>query len=152
MSILKLLRSALRGITANKLRSALTLLGVMIGVAAVILLLAVGNGSSQQINNLITQLGTKTITVRAGGGFGFRGDTATAGSSAKQLTLEVSNRLAAAGLGHVDKIVPQVTTSVTASSTAGSAPPPTTSPSPPRRSAAARRSPRRSPRARRRSR
>ena len=62
----ELLRSALRGVTANKLRSALTLLGVMIGVAAVILLLAVGNGSSSQIRNLITQLGTNTLTVRAG--------------------------------------------------------------------------------------
>ncbi len=45
MSLLETLGSALRGITTNKLRSALTLLGVMIGVAAVILLLAVGNGA-----------------------------------------------------------------------------------------------------------
>ena len=49
MTLFETLSSAFRGITTNKLRSALTLLGVMIGVAAVILLLAVGNGSSQQI-------------------------------------------------------------------------------------------------------
>ena len=117
MSLLETLRSAFRGITGNKLRSSLTLLGVMIGVAAVILLLAVGNGSSQQINNLITQLGTNTLTVRAGSGFGFGGGTTATDTSTKKLTLDVANRLADAGLGHVDAVVPQVTTSLTVSST-----------------------------------
>jgi putative ABC transport system permease protein len=117
MSLFETLRSAFRGLTGNKLRSLLTLLGVMIGVAAVILLLAVGNGSSQQINSLITQLGTNTLTVRAGSGFGFGGGTASADNSTKKLTLDVANRLAAAGLGHVDAVVPQVTTSQTVSST-----------------------------------
>jgi putative ABC transport system permease protein len=113
MTIFELLRSAFRGITANKLRSALTLLGVMIGVAAVILLLAVGNGSSQQIQGLITQLGTNTLTVRAGSGFGFGGGTASTDNSTKKLTLAVANQLAHSGLGHVDAVVPQVTTSLT---------------------------------------
>ncbi|MFC5502935.1 ABC transporter permease [Lysinimonas soli] len=115
MTLFETLRSAFRGLTANKLRSALTLLGVMIGVAAVILLLAVGNGSSQQIRNLITQLGTNTITVRAGSGFGFGGGAASADTSTKKLTLSVADRLAAAGLGHVDAVVPQVSTSLTVS-------------------------------------
>jgi len=106
MTVFETLRSALRGITANKLRSALTLLGVMIGVAAVILLLAVGNGSSQQVNGLITQLGTNTLTVRAGSGFGFGGGAVTSDNSTKKLTLDVANRLADAGLGHVDAVVP----------------------------------------------
>jgi putative ABC transport system permease protein len=112
----ELLRSAFRGITANKLRSALTLLGVMIGVAAVILLLAVGNGSSSQIRNLITQLGTNTITVRAGSGFGFGGTSAASSDSTKKLTLEVADRLATSHLGHVKAVVPQVDTSLTVSS------------------------------------
>ena len=116
----ELLRSALRGVTANKLRSALTLLGVMIGVAAVILLLAVGNGSSSQIRNLITQLGTNTLTVRAGSGFGFGGQSATASDSTKKLTLEVANQLAASKLGHVKAVVPQVDTALTVSSTSAS--------------------------------
>jgi putative ABC transport system permease protein len=120
MTLFETLSSAFRGITTNKLRSALTLLGVMIGVAAVILLLAVGNGSSQQINNLITQLGTNTLTVRAGSGFGFGGGTAATDNSTKKLTLDVATRLADAGLGHVDAVVPQVTTSLTVSSTAAS--------------------------------
>ncbi|MEO6116448.1 MAG: ABC transporter permease [Pseudolysinimonas sp.] len=120
MTLFETLSSAFRGITTNKLRSALTLLGVMIGVAAVILLLAVGNGSSQQINSLITQLGTNTLTVRAGSGFGFGGGTAATDNSTKKLTLDVATRLADSGLGHVDAVVPQVTTSLTVSSTAAS--------------------------------
>ena len=120
MTLFETLRSAFRGITTNKLRSALTLLGVMIGVAAVILLLAVGNGSSQRINSLITQLGTNTLTVRAGSGFGFGGGTAATDNSTKKLTLDVANRLAASGLGHVDAVVPQVATSLTVSSTTAS--------------------------------
>jgi putative ABC transport system permease protein len=117
VTVFETLRSAFRGITANKLRSTLTLLGVMIGVAAVILLLAVGNGSSQRVNSLITQLGTNTLTVRAGSGFGFGGGTTASDNSTKKLTLDVANRLADAGLGHVDAVVPQVTTSLTVSST-----------------------------------
>jgi len=120
MTLFETLSSAFRGITANKLRSSLTLLGVMIGVAAVILLLAVGNGSSQQINNLITQLGTNTLTVRAGGGFGFNGSNSSGDDSTKKLTLDVANRLAHSGLGHVDAVVPQVDTSLTVSSTSTS--------------------------------
>jgi putative ABC transport system permease protein len=120
VSVLERIRSAFRGITANKLRSALTLLGVMIGVAAVILLLAVGNGSSQQIRDLIADLGTRTLTVRAGSGFSFGGGTTASATSQKQLTLEVANRLADSGLGHVDAVVPQVSTALTVSSTAAS--------------------------------
>ncbi|HEY4152180.1 MAG TPA: ABC transporter permease, partial [Pseudolysinimonas sp.] len=120
MTLFETLRSAFRGITTNKLRSLLTLLGVMIGVAAVILLLAVGNGSSQQINNLITQLGTNTLTVRAGSGFGFGGGTASSDNSTKKLTLDVATRLAHSGLGHVDAVVPQVDTSLTVSTDSAS--------------------------------
>jgi putative ABC transport system permease protein len=115
VTVFETLRSAFRGVTANKLRSALTLLGVMIGVAAVILLLAVGNGSSQQIDSLITRLGTNTLTVRAGSGFGFSGGTVSTETSAPKLTLDVANRVAAARLGHVDAVVPEVQTSQTVS-------------------------------------
>lgn len=68
---------ALRAITANKLRSGLTVLGILIGVAAVILLVAVGNGSAQAVQKQIESLGTNTLTVTAGGGGGARGAAAT---------------------------------------------------------------------------
>ncbi|WP_314250683.1 ABC transporter permease [Streptomyces sp. DSM 40907] len=63
MSPFEILRFALRGLGANKLRSGLTTLGILIGVGAVILLVAVGNGSSQQIQDSISRLGAGALTV-----------------------------------------------------------------------------------------
>jgi putative ABC transport system permease protein len=62
------IRFAIRGVNANKLRSGLTVLGILIGVGAVILLVAVGNGSSQAIEKSIESLGTNTLTISSGGG------------------------------------------------------------------------------------
>ncbi|MEV4757921.1 ABC transporter permease [Micromonospora sp. NPDC049559] len=81
MSFLEILRFAVRGVTANKLRSGLTMLGVLIGVGAVILLVAVGNGSAKQITDRIAALGTSTLTVQGTGraaGTGITLDTALA--------------------------------------------------------------------------
>jgi len=113
MSLFEMLTSALRGITSNKLRSVLTLLGVMIGVASVILLLAVGNGSSQQIRDAISDLGTNTLTVRASQGGGPDAES----TSTASITTAVVDDLAAAALGHVASVVPQVSTSLTVAST-----------------------------------
>jgi putative ABC transport system permease protein len=66
VSIFETVRFALRGISANKLRSGLTVLGILIGVGAVILLVAVGNGSEQAVQQQIEGLGTNTLTVTAG--------------------------------------------------------------------------------------
>ncbi len=63
MSSWEILTFAVRGVAANRLRSALTMLGILIGVAAVILLVAVGNGSAAAITSQISALGTNTITV-----------------------------------------------------------------------------------------
>jgi putative ABC transport system permease protein len=68
MNLFETVRFAVRGVLANKLRSGLTVLGILIGVAAVILLVAVGNGSAQQIQQSIERLGTNTLTVTTGGG------------------------------------------------------------------------------------
>ncbi|SDI10970.1 putative ABC transport system permease protein [Sinosporangium album] len=73
MNGLEILRFALRGLVANKLRSALTTLGILIGVAAVILLVAVGEGSSRSITQNIQRLGANTLTISpsfSGGGGG----------------------------------------------------------------------------------
>ena len=58
---------ALRGVTANKLRSSLTILGLTIGVASVIVLIAVGNGSSQAVQKRIEALGSNVLLVTRGG-------------------------------------------------------------------------------------
>ena len=63
------LRIAWSGITANKLRSGLTILGMTIGVASVIVLIAVGNGSSKAVQSRIQSLGTNVLVVQASGGF-----------------------------------------------------------------------------------
>ncbi len=69
-------RIALRGIVANKLRSFLTTLGILIGVASVILVVAVGAGSAAATRSSLEALGSNTLTVRAGGfGFGARAGT-----------------------------------------------------------------------------
>ena len=69
-------RIALRGIIANKLRSFLTTLGILIGVASVILVVAVGAGSAAATRASLEGLGSNTLTVRSGGfGFGARAGT-----------------------------------------------------------------------------
>jgi putative ABC transport system permease protein len=71
------LRVAIGGISSNKLRSVLTTLGVLIGVSAVIILVAVGTGSSQAVESRINQLGTNTLTVFNTGRFGRASGTQT---------------------------------------------------------------------------
>ena len=62
------LRIALGGVAANKLRSGLTTLGMAIGVAAVIILVAVGEGSKRQVQAQIDALGSNVLLVQAFGG------------------------------------------------------------------------------------
>jgi putative ABC transport system permease protein len=64
------LRIAWGGITTNKLRSGLTILGMTIGVASVIILIAVGNGSSNAVKAQIRSLGTNVLLVMSGAGRG----------------------------------------------------------------------------------
>lgn len=61
------LRIALGGIAANKLRSGLAILGLTIGVASVIVLIAVGNGSSRAVSAQIEALGSNVLLVMSGG-------------------------------------------------------------------------------------
>ncbi|MGV8966279.1 MAG: ABC transporter permease [Cellulomonas sp.] len=63
MNVLESFRFAVRGVTANTMRSALTTLGILIGVAAVIILVAVGTGSSKSVQDSISRLGSNTLTV-----------------------------------------------------------------------------------------
>jgi putative ABC transport system permease protein len=70
VNFFEIMRFAVRGLTANKLRSALTTLGITIGVAAVILLVAVGNGASASIAASIQGLGTNVLNVSPARGGG----------------------------------------------------------------------------------
>ena len=61
-----ILKIALRAIAANKMRSVLTSLGIIIGVAAVIILLSIGNGTQQSIRNEMRSMGTNLVMIRSG--------------------------------------------------------------------------------------
>ncbi|MFG1994747.1 ABC transporter permease [Actinoplanes sp. NPDC048988] len=105
MSFHEVVRFALRGLSANKLRSALTMLGILIGVAAVILLVAVGNGSAQAISDRIEALGTNTITVMS---------TGRGGSSSTALTKDMADALVDPVLApDVKSVSPVVSSSAT---------------------------------------
>jgi len=65
MSILDTLRIAFLAVTSNKLRAALTMLGLIIGVASVIAMLALGNGAQAAVNSNFKNLGANDIQVNA---------------------------------------------------------------------------------------
>jgi putative ABC transport system permease protein len=64
--VTEIIRVALAGLSANKLRSGLTILGLMIGVGSVIVLIAVGTGSSTAVENQIDSLGSNVLLVTTG--------------------------------------------------------------------------------------
>ena len=66
MNIINLFKIALRAIASNKFRSFLSMLGIIIGVAAVIIMMAIGQGSKESIRQNISQMGTNIIMVRPG--------------------------------------------------------------------------------------
>jgi putative ABC transport system permease protein len=115
LTVLDDLKSALRGLSTNKLRSALTVLGILIGVGAVIILVAVGNGSSQAVQNRFKALGTNTITIVNRGRFG-RGP-ATTGTQSQAATItakDISNMSDPNQAPDVASVSPVVTASETA--------------------------------------
>ncbi|MCJ7624649.1 MAG: ABC transporter permease, partial [Anaerolineaceae bacterium] len=63
MNIKKILQDAVESLRANKVRSGLTILGVVIGVAAVISLLAIGNGAENSIIGEIERIGTNLLYI-----------------------------------------------------------------------------------------
>ena len=64
MNIINLVRIALRALQRNKLRAFLTMLGIIIGVGAVIAMVAIGQGSKKSIQDQISAMGSNMITVR----------------------------------------------------------------------------------------
>jgi putative ABC transport system permease protein len=84
------IRVALGGLAANKLRTGLTILGLMIGVGSVIVLIAVGTGSSQAVEHQIDALGSNVLLVQAAPTLGgLRGG----GASTSTLTVADANAL-----------------------------------------------------------
>ena len=114
MTALDNLRNAMQGLAANKLRSFLTMLGVLIGVGAVIILVAVGTGSSAQVQARINALGTNTLTVFGGGAFG-RGQSSGTETQPANLTLADVQAIGDPSQApDVKSVSPVISTSVTA--------------------------------------
>ena len=85
-------KTALRALSVNKFRTALTLLGIVIGVGAVITMLAVGNGSKQKVLDRITAMGTNLLSIRPGApGVRSSGDVATMSLADAEAILELPN-------------------------------------------------------------
>ena len=107
MSPGQILRFALAGLAANKLRSALTTLGILIGVGSVILLVAVGNGSSHAIEEDLSSLGTNSLTVlHTGAGLFGSASGNTGATSTANLTVADAQALSqAAGVESASPVV-----------------------------------------------
>ncbi|MBU4555534.1 MAG: ABC transporter permease [Actinobacteria bacterium] len=108
MNLKESFRIALRALNANKVRSLLTMLGVIIGVAAVILLVAIGTGVQDEVTGSIEGLGSNLIfafpgNVEQGGG----GGGGPGGSIQKQFSLDDAEMLQRR-LGPDDKVVPVI--------------------------------------------
>lgn len=98
-------KTAIRALRVNIFRTSLTLLGIVIGVAAVITMLAVGNGSKQRVLEQISSMGTNILSVRPGApGIRNSGDNAT-------LTLDDAKALE--HIANIDAVVPERSTSKT---------------------------------------
>jgi macrolide transport system ATP-binding/permease protein len=100
-------RMAVLAMRAHRLRTFLTMLGIIIGIASVVSVVALGSGTQQQILANISSLGTSTLQIFAGTSFG---DT----RSARITTLVVDDAEAMARQPYVAAVTPTVTTSVVA--------------------------------------
>jgi putative ABC transport system permease protein len=95
------MRIAVRALRANRLRSGLTMLGILIGVASVILLISLGNGTSEQLNKQISSLGTNLIGV-----FQSRGNVGANGRTAPLTDRDVEALQQAPGSPHIVSVTP----------------------------------------------
>jgi putative ABC transport system permease protein len=100
MNAFELLRLALSRLRTSRLRAALTMLGVVIGVASVVALVGVGQGTTSNITSRLASLGTNLLTI-----------SPTGSSTAKPLTLD--DAAAVAKVDGVAAVAPEVQTSVT---------------------------------------
>ncbi|MFT3721910.1 MacB family efflux pump subunit [Pseudorhodoferax sp.] len=101
------LRMALVALGAHKLRTLLTMLGIIIGIASVVSVVALGEGARRKVLADISSIGTNTVEVFSGTGFGDP-------RAARIQTLLPSDADALIGQGYVDSVTPNVQTAATA--------------------------------------
>jgi len=111
LKLLMVLRVALTALTVNKMRTFLTMLGIVIGVAAVIALVAVGEGAQAAVVSNLQGLGTNLLTVSPAMSFGFSGRGLQ--QSASMLSLDDVEALEALATA-VSEVAPEYGSNVTA--------------------------------------
>jgi macrolide transport system ATP-binding/permease protein len=97
---------AIRAMAGHRLRTLLTMLGIIIGIASVVSMVALGEGSRQRVLKDISAMGTNTIDLYPGKNFGDR-------QAARIRTMVLADADALAQLPYVDSVTPTVSTSVT---------------------------------------
>ena len=108
MNLLTIIGEALRALRQNRLRTGLTMLGMIIGVAAVVLMLSIGQGARTKINETIAAMGSNLFLVVPGatssGGFSF--------GSGSVRTLTINDAYAIAELSSISATAPVTTGTV----------------------------------------
>jgi putative ABC transport system permease protein len=100
MKFTQAVKMAKKAILTNKIRSFLTMLGIIIGISSVIVMIAIGSGSKQAITNAIQSMGTNLITINL------------TGNKAVGLTAEDLTKLKS--YSSIKDVAPQISGSVTA--------------------------------------
>ena len=134
MNLLESLRVAMRGLLSNTMRTALTMLGIIIGVGVVIIVVAIGQGATKSVTDAVNSLGTNLLTILPGtsrlrinavttkAAVDTTGTTTTAtsgtpppqtaGNSTSRLTLEDAKLIAKSFPKTVEAVAPQVRSNV----------------------------------------
>ena len=108
MNILNLFKVSLKAVANNKMRSFLSMLGIIIGVAAVIIMMAIGQGSKESIRRELSTMGTNLLTIRPGADM--RGGVRQDPSSMQTLKMADYQRILSEKK-FVTKVSPEVTAS-----------------------------------------
>ena len=108
MNILNLFKVSLKAVANNKMRSFLSMLGIIIGVAAVIIMMAIGQGSKESIRKELSTMGTNLLTIRPGADF--RGGVRQDPSAMQTLKMADYERIVREKR-FVTKVSPEVTSS-----------------------------------------
>ncbi len=104
MNILETFRTGLEGVVTHRLRSSLTVLGIMIGIAAVILTVGLGEGAQQQVTSQISALGSNLLTISPGSttsSSGIRGGFGSASSLTSGDATALASKTVAPDIGAV---------------------------------------------------
>ncbi len=118
MSWLETLRTGMNGVRSHRMRSFLTVLGILIGIAGVIIAVGLGEGASSQVTSEINSLGSNVLTITPGSSTSSSGIRGALGS-ASTLTMADSNALSSSVDAPDIKAVAAITSSTEVLSAGG---------------------------------